>query len=132
MRRFRPWIFAQRGKRSDFFEPVHLDFELTDLLIELSDQRFLLGFTPVGLGSKERGQSLQHLLFPRRHLERVDAELGGDFVLGLHASQSFSGDFRLQVGAVRRRFSGISGVSSKGYFDTEILLPYLSNSTGEL
>jgi hypothetical protein len=63
-----------------FFQPVELDFELADLLVELGLQRFVLAVVAVAVGCKEPWKLALEMLFPLANLRRMDAVATGEFV----------------------------------------------------
>src|SRR5579884_169602 len=82
---------------SSFFEKVQLDFQLPDLLVQLS--LLLVGllahlFAAVG---EHVGQALDRLAFPKADLGRVDAKGLGDLRGGFLAFDRLDGHLGLQA-----------------------------------
>src|SRR5262249_20978249 len=93
--------FRSVEQTSFFFEPVEFDFELADLLVEFrSESLFALGvaFPP---GREDIGQTLDRLLFPLRHLVRVNVVVSGDFIDRALPLDRLKSDLHLEGGGVR-------------------------------
>jgi hypothetical protein len=63
-----------------FFEPVELNFELADLLVEFRFESFFFLGAAFSPGREDIRQTLDGLLFPLRHEIRVTAVVSGDFI----------------------------------------------------
>ncbi len=91
---------ASTEEGSFFFQPVQLDLEVPDLLIELRFQ-FLVGF--LGLRSPRREdvrECFEQLLLPLRYLVGMHRVGTGNLVDGASAFESFECHLRLELGAL--------------------------------
>jgi len=112
------------------FQPVHLDFELTDLLIELVRQSFLLLLFADPLVSEYPRQALQKLLFPLRQQVRVNLGLAGDLAQGPLPFDYLKRKLRLEFGGVSGFVWFPSDCTFSRIFDKGYHLKPLSESMG--
>ena len=84
-----------------FFQPLQLHLQLADLLEQLSLLDLALLFDLVLLASrKQLTGTVQQLLLPLAHLNRVDGVIGGDLLDRLAATDRLHGDSGLEFGTV--------------------------------
>jgi len=72
-----------------FFQPVHLHFQLADLLAEIGNQVFFACGLLTSVRRKQLGQPIQYLLFPLRNLGRMHAIFGGALIGGFVSLDGF-------------------------------------------
>jgi hypothetical protein len=85
--------FSSRERAQFFFKEIEFDFELTDLLVELTLQffgGFLFVLSPVGDRKKSGGLFVQ-LAFPFGDQVGMDLKFAGYFVGSFTAAQGFKG-----------------------------------------
>src|SRR5215470_12757383 len=94
------WRLSSTEGSHFFFEPVEFDFELADLLVELSLQ-FLVIEVRFGPISGECGrQRIKKDLLPLSNQIRMNREMSGNFVNGFMTFQSLQSDFGFELCAV--------------------------------
>jgi hypothetical protein len=80
-----------------FSQPVHLHFELADLLKELFDEPLLLALPSACRAALEDPRAgVEEPAFPLRDLHRMHAKLAGQLVEGLLALDRLQRDLRLE------------------------------------
>ena len=83
------------------FEPLQLHLELADLLEQFSVLGLALLLLLARLASrKQLTGTIQKLLLPLTHLNRVDGVIGGDLLDRLAATNRLHGDSGLEFGTV--------------------------------
>jgi hypothetical protein len=89
-----------------FFEPLQLHLKLADLLEQLSllGLAFVLGLRLLAPGEQVAG-TLQQLLLPLAHLDRVHRMISGDLLERLAATDRLHGDLGLELGAMGAAFA---------------------------
>jgi hypothetical protein len=95
-----------RAVQCCFFQPLQLHLELADLLEQLSllGLALVLGLRLVATGEQVAG-TLQQLLLPLAHLDRVHRVVGGDLLERLATTDRLHGDPGLELGAVGSAFA---------------------------
>lgn len=84
-----------------FFEPLQFHLELADLLEQFSFLGLALLLLLARLASrKQLTGTIQKLLLPLTHLNRVDGVIGGDLLDRLAATDRLHGDSGLEFGTV--------------------------------
>lgn len=71
---------ASREVANFFFQPVKLDFELSNLLVEFSLQGFMFALVMVAIGTKKPWQLIVEVLFPLANLRGMDAKATREFI----------------------------------------------------
>ena len=84
-----------------FFEPFELDFELTDLLIELVSKLLLFFGLSIPLRREDLRQTFDCLLFPLRHHIGMDTIVAGDLIDSPLSLDRFQSDLDLEFWGVR-------------------------------
>ncbi len=108
-------FFSSTEKLRFFFEPVQLDFQLANLLVQLRDKILpLLVFFPSAIG-KDPGKLLQELLSPLSDLIPMHSNFTGqlgDRLFSFHGLQGYLGLKGCPVGSLnpsplsRQKFRG--------------------------
>jgi hypothetical protein len=92
------------ARRRLFFEPLELDLELPDLLVELVGQRGVGGVgAAAGRVGEEGGQLVEQELLPGGEHGGVNGELLGDLVGGLALLEDFEDGLGLDLGVSSQR-----------------------------
>jgi hypothetical protein len=97
------FVVERRPNCPHFFEPIQVDRQLADLLVELGDG--LLAFIGNGLASfEELGHSLSEDLLPLRHQQRMHLILARDLRGRFDFDHRLQADFGLEGATVLLAF----------------------------